>query len=134
MGAQAGLDLVVGIAVADVDRIGPAVGPAGLREVHVRVHDPRRDVEGLQIDYRDPRGGGHWARVPAQSILPPRSTTTESWTGGTPVPSTSVAPTRARGGGGVPGGAENAVVTAIFQPSPAFTKNRSEIPESSFGP
>src|SRR2546428_10854296 len=63
-----------------------------------------------------PFGGGHWARVPAQSIVPPRTITTESGTGGAPVPSTSVAPTSARGGGGVPGGAENAVVTAILQP------------------
>ena len=36
--------------------------------------------------------------------------------------------------GALTGGAENAVVTAILQPSLAFTKNRSEIPESSFGP
>ena len=60
-------------------------------------------------------GGVHCARVPAQSIVPPRTITTESGTGAAPVPSNNVAPTSARGGGGVPGGAENAVVTAIFK-------------------
>src|SRR5437879_2925773 len=102
----------------------------------------------LRSTVSTPAGGGHWARVPAQSIVPPRTITTESAIGAAPVPS-RVVPTSARGGGGVPGVAENAVVTAIFHPAsapsppllpppalpaPVLTKKRSEIPESSRAP
>src|SRR5262245_59706371 len=81
-----------------------------------------------------PSGIGHFCRDPAHSILPPRIRTTASGTGGAPVPSTSVAPVRARGGGGVPAGASKADVAAIFQPDDVFMKIRSERPECSSVP
>ena len=57
------------------------------------------------------------AQRPAHSIFPSRRTTVASATGAAPVPSTSVAPTMTRGGGGVPGIAGKALVIAIFQPA-----------------
>ena len=71
---------------------------------------------------------------PAQSILPSRSTIVAFGTAAAPVPSTSVAPTIARAGGGVPGGVGNALVTAILQPFGVLTKTRSETPVCSSDP
>src|SRR2546430_17736024 len=69
-------------------------------------------------------GTGQLARAPAHPIRPFRVTTTASRTGAAPLPSTSVAPTIASGGG-VASGVANAVVTAIFQPSGVRTNTRS---------
>src|SRR2546425_11187239 len=67
---------------------------------------------------------GTWqvARDPAQAIRPSRITTTAFFTGVAPVPSTSVAPTIAIGGGGGEGGGEGGA-TANFPPAglPAST-------------
>ena len=82
-------------------------------------HRPRRFIVST------PAGGAHEARGPAHAIRPFLTTTTASGTGGPPAPFTSVAPTRATGAGGVPRGAANAVLTAIFQPPGVRTKMRS---------
>jgi len=68
-------------------------------------------------------------RAPAHAMRPFRVTTTASRTGAAPVPSTSVAPTIAKGGG-VASGVGNAVVTAIFHPSGVRTNTRSLTPRT----
>ena len=70
-----------------------------------------------------------WERGPAQAMRPSRSTTTASRTAAAPVPSTSVAPTSASGGGAA-SGVGNAVVTATFHPSGVRTKTRSLTPRT----
>src|SRR3989442_6083881 len=74
---------------------------------------------------------GTWqvARGPAQAIRPSRITTTAFFTGVAPVPSTSVAPTIAIGGGGASGGGK-AVVTPIFAPAGVRTSTRSPAPRT----
>src|SRR3989442_11860075 len=74
---------------------------------------------------------GTWqvARGPAQAIRPSRTTTTAFFTGVAPVPSTSVAPTIAIGGGAASGGGE-AVLTAIFPPAGVPTSTRSLTPRT----
>ncbi len=66
---------------------------------------------------------------PAHTTRPSRSTTTAFGTTAPPIPSTSVAPTNARGGGAAPG-VGNAVVTATFQPSGVRTNTRSLTPRA----
>ncbi len=56
-------------------------------------------------------------------------TTTALRTAGAPVPSTSVAPTIAMGGGAA-SGVGNAVVTATFHPSGVRTRTRSLTPRA----
>src|SRR3989449_2349323 len=74
-------------------------------------------------------GTGQAARDPAQEIRPSRITTTASPTGAAPVPSTSVAPTNAIGGGATLR-VGNAVVPATFQPEGVRMKTRSLTPRA----
>src|SRR6266699_3418577 len=74
-------------------------------------------------------GTGQPARGPAQVIFPSRITTTALGTADAPVPSTSVAPTMAIGGGAA-SDVGNAVVTAIFHPSGVRTNTRSLTPRT----
>ncbi len=74
-------------------------------------------------------GTGQVARGPAQAIRPSRITTTAFFTGAAPVPSTSVAPTIASGGGAA-SGVGKAVVTTIFQPVGVRTSTRSLTPRT----
>src|SRR5437867_1054315 len=74
-------------------------------------------------------GTGQLARGPAQAIRPSRITTTAFRTAATAVPSTSVAPTIAIGGGAA-SGVGKAVVTATFQPAGVRTSTRSLTPRA----
>src|SRR5438552_15533728 len=76
-----------------------------------------------------PAGTGQVARGPAQAIRPSRTTTTAFFTGVAPVPSTSVAPTIAIGGG-TASGVGKAVVTATFHPAGGRTSTRSLTPRT----
>src|SRR3989449_7993855 len=74
---------------------------------------------------------GTWqvARGPAQAIRPSRITTTAFFTGVAPVPSTSVAPTIAIGGGVASGVGEEGV-PAVFPPGCVRTSERSLTPRT----
>src|SRR2546430_11975405 len=72
-------------------------------------------------------GTGQVTRGPAQATRPSRITTTALRTGAPPVPSTSVAPMKAIGGGAAPR-AGNAVGTATFQPAGVATNTRALTP------
>src|SRR5882672_3449158 len=74
-------------------------------------------------------GTGQVARGPTHAILPSRITITAFRTAAPPVPSTSVAPTIAIGGGAA-WGVGNAVVTATFHPSGVRTRTRSLTPRA----
>src|SRR5438874_11004916 len=74
-------------------------------------------------------GTGQWAAEPAQAIRPSRITTTAFRTAAAPVPSTSVAPTIAIGGG-TASGVGKAVVTATFHPAGVRPSTRSLTPRT----
>ena len=101
MGRELRLDLLVRIPVAHVERVGPSVGPAGLREMDVRVDQPRHDPHAPRrrstVDVRGDRA----AALPAHSILPvAQQRRPRSAPAGRPSRPRGSRPSRARGGGG----------------------------------
>src|SRR5262249_25112546 len=79
MEPEPGLDLFVGMAVAHVHRVGTAVGPSGLTEVDVSVHEAWRHVKTRGVDalrpVPDPTGarrrGGRRLNAPGSGETPP---------------------------------------------------------------
>ena len=110
---------------AHVERVGPAVGPAGLREVHVRVDQPGRDP--LPAHVGDGRLVGHAGTpraAPRTRSCPSRTTTVASRDRRAAACRRSASRPSARAAGAACRRARRTrCVTAIFQPSGVFEEH-----------